>query len=45
MVNRGGIKKKFQINALKTADISTGKMSNVTARRETVTSNVKATTL
>jgi len=43
-VKRGGIKKKFQISALSRAAVSTGKISKVTAIRETVTSSIRATT-
>src|ERR1035437_7233600 len=44
-VNFGGIKKKFQINALKNAARSTGKISKNIATNETVTSKINATTL
>jgi hypothetical protein len=43
-VKRGGMKKKFQINALSAADIKTGKMSNETASMETVNKSIKAVT-
>jgi hypothetical protein len=45
MVNRGGIKKKFQIKALRVAERRTGSMSNKTASSETVTNKSNATTL
>src|SRR5687767_804595 len=45
MVNRGGIKKKSQIKALKTAAINTGKMSNNIANTDTVRSRTNAITL
>ena len=44
-VNRGGIKKKFQVNALNTAENSTGNMSKEIAINETVSSSIKAITL
>jgi hypothetical protein len=44
-VNRGGIKKTSQINALRKAESKTGKISNVMANKETVSSNINATTL
>jgi hypothetical protein len=44
-VNRGGMKKKFQINALNKAARRTGKISKNIAIRETVTNKINATTL
>ena len=44
MVNLGGIKKKSQINALSAAASNTGRISNVIASIETVSSSTKATT-
>src|SRR5688500_10081489 len=44
-VKRGGIKKKFQMNALSRADSNTGRISKEIAIKETVTSNISATTL
>ena len=44
-VNLGGIKKKFQSNALNNAARSTGKISKNIAMNETVTSKISATTL
>jgi hypothetical protein len=43
-VKRGGIKKKSHINALKAADSKTGRISNKTASKETVSKRIKATT-
>ena len=40
----GGIKKKFQINALKRAERRTGRMSNKTAFTETTSSKIRAMT-
>jgi hypothetical protein len=44
-VKVGGIKKKFQTNALKRAATNTGPISKNIATRETVTNNRSATTL
>ena len=44
-VNFGGMKKKSQIIALASAERNTGRISNVIASNETVTNNIKATTL
>jgi hypothetical protein len=41
----GGIKKKFQINALNNAESMTGKMSKSMALRETTNNKIRATTL
>jgi hypothetical protein len=41
-VYSGGMKKKFQISALKTADTKTGKISHTIAMSDTVTSNISA---
>jgi hypothetical protein len=41
MVNRGGIKKKFQMKALKTAAINTGKISKVIAISDTANRSMK----
>jgi hypothetical protein len=41
----GGIKKKFQINALKIAAHKTGKISNNMANTETVINSISATVL
>src|SRR5688500_18752466 len=41
----GGMKKKFQINALKIAVVNTGKMSNNIANTETASNKIRATTL
>jgi hypothetical protein len=45
MVNLGGIKKKFHINALSAAASKTGSISNVIASNETVNNKINATTL
>ena len=44
-VNRGGIKKKFQINTLNTAAMITGKILNNKDKNDSVISNTKETTL
>ena len=44
-VNRGGIKKKFQVKALSAAANRTGKISKVMASNETVNNKISATTL
>lgn len=44
-VNLGGIKKKFHIKALSTAEINTGNTSKNNARIDSVTNNKNATTL
>lgn len=44
-VNFGGIKKKFQTNALNSAEQRTGMMSKNIAVNETVTNKMSATTL
>lgn len=44
-VKCGGIKKKSQIKALNTAESKTGRISNVTAIKETVTNKMNAATL
>ena len=44
-VKRGGIKNTSQINALKAAEIKTGRISNVIASKETVSNKINATTL
>src|SRR5690242_3633411 len=44
-VYKGGIKKKFQITALRTAASNTGKISNNIATTETVINNNSATIL
>jgi hypothetical protein len=44
IANLGGIKKKSQIRALNAAEISTGKMSKITASIDTASNSIKATT-
>ena len=44
-VNLGGMKKKFQIKALRAAASKTGKISKVIASNETANNRINATTL
>src|SRR5437870_2394140 len=45
IVNRGGMKKKFQIKALNTAETITGQISNNTAFNDTANKRINATPL